>query len=198
VRVISNHSSGKMGYALADEALSRGASVSLLTSVDDLPMPYGAQITRIVSTRDLQDAVLQEMRGADVLIMAAAPADFRPASSADQKIKKEAMGDLTIHLVRNPDILGDVAHIRTQDSANAPHVVVGFAAETNDLIANALGKLERKQLDMIVANPVPQTFGSDNVKATLILKNRDALDLEPMTKEQLAAKILDQVQGLLK
>lgn len=198
VRVISNNSSGKMGYALAEEALSRGAAVSLITSVDDLPLPYGAQITRITSTRDLQDAVLREMRGADALIMAAAPADYRPDSAADRKIKKEMMADLTIHLVRNPDILGEVAQVRVQDPANAPRVVVGFAAETNDLIANARGKLERKHLDMIVANPVPQTFGSENVKATLILKNHEELDLQPMTKEALAAVILDKVETALK
>lgn len=204
VRVISNHSSGKMGYALAEEALSRGAAVSLITSVDDLPIPYGARVTRVVSTHDLFDAVLNEMRGADALIMAAAPADFRPASSANQKIKKEAKEDLTIHLVRNPDILGEVARlrgeegVRGEDSANAPRVVIGFAAETNDLIASARGKLERKQLDMIVANPVPQTFGSDNVKATLILKNHAEMDLQPMSKENLAEIIFDQVETLMK
>ncbi len=197
VRVISNHSSGKMGYALAEEALSRGADVSLITSVEDLPNPYGAQITRVVSTRDLQDAVLRDMQGADVLIMTAAPADFRPASSADQKIKKEAMAELTIELVRNPDILGEVARVRVEDASNAPRVVVGFAAETNDLIANARGKLERKRLDMIVANPVPQTFGSGQVKATLLLKNGDEMDLQAMSKEDLAGRIFDQIEGVV-
>ncbi|TAH52976.1 MAG: bifunctional phosphopantothenoylcysteine decarboxylase/phosphopantothenate--cysteine ligase CoaBC [Chloroflexota bacterium] len=198
VRVISNHSSGKMGYALAEEALARGANVALITSVQELPIPYGANVTRVISTRDLFDAVLREGRGADVLIMAAAPADFRPASAAEQKIKKEAAEDLTIHLVRNPDILGEVARVREQNPANAPRVAVGFAAETNDLIDNARAKLERKGLDMIVANPVPQTFGSDNVKATLLLKNHTELDLEPMSKENLAAIILDQAENFLK
>lgn len=198
VRVISNHSSGKMGYALAEEALARGAAVSLISSVEDLPVPYGAQLTRVVSTQDLQDAVLREMRGADALIMAAAPADFRPAESADKKIKKEEMAELTIQLVRNPDILGEVARIRTEQPDGAPRVVVGFAAETNDLLANARSKLARKRLDMIVANPVPQTFGSDSVQATILSKNQDAQDLPPMSKEQLAAVILDQVETLLK
>lgn len=198
VRVISNHSSGKMGYALAHEALSRGATVSLISSVEDLPIPYGANVTRVVSTQDLFDAVLREIRDADALIMAAAPADFRPLAAADQKIKKEAQEDLTVRLVRNPDILGEVARVRAGDAAHAPGVVVGFAAETNDLIANARGKLERKRLDMIVANPVPQTFGSDNVKATLILKNHGELDLAPMTKDNLAATIFDQVEILLR
>ena len=198
VRVISNHSSGKMGYALAEEALSRGANVSLITSVGELPNPYGAEITRVASTQDLYDAVLREMRGADVLIMAAAPADFRPASMADRKIKKEEMAEWNIELIRNPDILGEVASVRANDPANAPRVVVGFAAETNDLIQHARGKLERKNLDMLVANPVPQTFGSNNVKATLLFKNRDEMDLQPMTKENLAEVIFAQVEKLLK
>lgn len=198
VRVISNYSSGKMGYALANEALARGAAVSLITSVGDLPVPYGAQVTHIISTADLHQAVLAEMRGADALIMAAAPADFRPLSSADQKIKKEATAELTIDLVRNPDILGAVAQTRATDPANAPRIVVGFAAETNDLIQNARGKLERKNLDMIIANPVPQTFGSDIVKATILRKNEPELDLIPMTKENLAEIILDETQNLLK
>lgn len=197
VRVISNHSSGKMGYALAAEALDRGASVSLISSVSDLPIPYGAHLTSVASTRDLQDAVLREILGADVLIMAAAPADFRPETTADKKIKKEDSAELTIQLVRNPDILGAVADMRTESPAAAPRVVVGFAAETNDLIQNARGKLERKKLDMIVANPVPQTFGSDHVKATLILKNQDELDLAPMTKEALAGVIFDQIELLI-
>lgn len=198
VRVISNHSSGRMGYALADEALSRGANVSLITSIDDLPIPFGARATQVVSTKDLLDAVMNEVRNADVLIMAAAPADFRPAGSADQKIKKEQLSELTIQLVRNPDILGEVARIRAEDSAHAPHIVVGFAAETNDLLENARGKLERKNLDMIVANPVPQTFGSENVKATLLLKNGAEFDLPPMTKENLSALIFDQLEQALK
>jgi phosphopantothenoylcysteine decarboxylase/phosphopantothenate--cysteine ligase len=193
VRVISNHSSGKMGYALADEALSRGAEVSLITSVSDLPDPFSANITRVVSTHDLFDAVLREMRGADVLVMAAAPADFRPASRADQKIKKEERVELTIPLVRTPDILGEVARIRQERPDDAPRIVVGFAAETNDLIQNARNKLERKQLDLLVANPVPQTFGSDNVKATLLKRDGTELDLPAMPKEELAGVIFDQL-----
>ncbi|HZQ07019.1 MAG TPA: bifunctional phosphopantothenoylcysteine decarboxylase/phosphopantothenate--cysteine ligase CoaBC [Anaerolineae bacterium] len=197
VRVISNHSSGKMGYALAEEALARGAAVSLITSVDDLPLPYGAQVTRVASTQDLGDATLSRMRDADVLIMAAAPADFRPSFTATEKIKKETTDDLTLHLVRNMDILGEVARIRSEQPQAAPCVVVGFAAETNDLLSNARSKLERKRLDLIVANPVPQTFGSDNVKATLLSKNGKQTDLEPMSKDNLASLILDEVEKIL-
>jgi phosphopantothenoylcysteine decarboxylase/phosphopantothenate--cysteine ligase len=125
--------------------------------------------------------------------MAAAPADFSPASSADQKIKKEAQAELTLPLVRNPDVLGEVARIRAEQPAHAPRRVVGFAAETNDLLANARSKLERKRLDMIVANPVPQTFGSDHVKATLLKNDGSELDLPPMSKEALASVILDEI-----
>ncbi len=198
VRVISNLSSGKMGYALAEEALDRGAAISLITSVDDLPVPFGAQVTRISSTRDLMNAVIEQMSGADALIMAAAPADFRPVSSSDKKIKKEAMSELTIELVRNPDILGQVAQVRTANPEQAPRVVVGFAAETNDLIKNARSKLDQKNLDLIIANPVPQTFGNDNVKATILLKSGEEIDLTPMPKHVLARVVLDQVEQRLK
>lgn len=196
VRVISNHSSGKMGYALAQEALDRGADVSLITSIDDLPVPYDARVTRIVSTRDLLDAVMREISGADVLVMAAAPADFRPETTADLKIKKEDSDELTIRLVRNPDILSAVAELRAASPATTPRIVVGFAAETNDLLRNARDKLERKNLDMIVANPVPQTFGSENVQAVLLLKNHEEFDLAPMSKENLATVIFDRIETL--
>jgi phosphopantothenoylcysteine decarboxylase/phosphopantothenate--cysteine ligase len=128
--------------------------------------------------------------------MAAAPADFRPLLEAEHKIKKETTESLTIELVRNPDILGAVAKLRTRDPANAPRIVVGFAAETDDLLANARDKLEKKNLDLIVANPVPQTFGSDSVKATLLSKTGDDMDLPPMTKENLASLIFDRLETL--
>jgi len=198
VRMISNHSSGKMGYALAEEALSRGAAVALITSVEDLPVPFGAGVTRVVSTQDLYDAVMREMVGADALVMAAAPADFKVAHASDSKIKKEEKAELTISLVRNPDILGEVARVRVEQPEHAPKVVVGFAAETNDLLANARAKLERKRLDLIVANPVPQTFGSDTVKASLISKKDGEEDLPPMSKQALAELILDWVEQLLR
>ncbi|OQY82100.1 MAG: hypothetical protein B6D41_18685 [Chloroflexi bacterium UTCFX4] len=136
---------------------------------------------------------MREMRGAEILIMAAAPADFRPAASADQKIKKEDRAELTLALVRNPDILGEVARVRAETPADAPRLVVGFAAETNDLLQNARGKLARKNLDWIVANPVPQTFGSANVKATLLKRDGTELDLAPLPKEELARVIFDRL-----
>ena len=171
VRVISNISSGKMGYALAEEALSRGASVQLITGVSNLPLPYGALGTSIDTTEEMRTAVLAQISGAQVLIMAAAPADFRPARAEHHKIKKEAMESTTLELVRNPDILSQVDESRRKNPPNYPQVVVGFAAETEDLLANAREKLERKRLDLIVANPVPQTFGSDLIQATLLSSN---------------------------
>lgn len=198
VRVISNLSSGKMGFALADEALARGAAVTLITSVKDLPVPFGAAVRRVVSTQDLLECVIGELGGADVLVMAAAPADFRPAEAAEQKIKKETTAEFSIELVRNPDILAQVAAHRAAQPHASPSVVVGFAAETNDLLANARAKLERKRLDLIVANPVPQTFASDKVKATVLAASGRERDLEPMTKEQLAEVLWDEVGRLLK
>lgn len=197
VRVITNHSSGKMGWAIADEALSRGATVELITSVEEPPPLPGAVVSHVATSQEMLNSVLRVLPTTDVLIMAAAPADFRPATFADHKIKKEAAEQLTLELVRNPDILGAVAKAREQDPAHSPRVVVGFAAETDNLLANARGKLERKRLDMIVANPVPQTFGSENVKATMLFASGDELDLAPMSKEELAGMILDRIELML-
>lgn len=198
VRVITNHSSGKMGGALADEALSRGAAVHLITTVAETPAPPGATVTEVSTTEELKQAVLAALSKADVLIMAAAPADFRARAIHETKIKKEASENVTLELVRNADILGEVARAREANPAASPRVVVGFAAETNDLIENARSKLERKRLEMIVANPVPQTFGSDQVKATLLTRSGVEIDLEPISKEQLAEIIFDQVERLLR
>lgn len=197
VRVITNHSSGKMGWAIADEALSRGATVELITAVDEPPPLPGAVISHVTTSQEMLNAVLSALPTTDVLIMAAAPADFRPATFTDHKIKKEATEQLTIDLVRNPDILGAVAAARQQDPTHTPRVVVGFAAETDNLLANARGKLERKRLEMIVANPVPQTFGSENVKATVLFASGETLDLSPMTKEELAGMILDRIEPMM-
>ncbi len=197
VRVITNRSSGKMGMALAEEALARGAQVAFITTMPDGPTPLGAEVTCAATTEALGTAVMAQARGADVLVMAAAPADFRPVSAAEHKIKKEASERLSLELVRNPDILAELARLRAQQPDLAPRVVVGFAAETDDLLANAQAKLERKRLDLIVANPVPQTFGSDRVQATLVNGRGEILELEPMPKEHLAEIIFDQVERLL-
>ncbi|MGB8647462.1 MAG: bifunctional phosphopantothenoylcysteine decarboxylase/phosphopantothenate--cysteine ligase CoaBC [Anaerolineae bacterium] len=197
VRMITNHSSGKMGFALAEEALERGAQVELITTVES-GAPIGCKVTPVSTTQDLYDAVIERTRDTDLLIMAAAPADYRPRQSASHKIKKDQSEALTLELVRNPDVLGAIADRRQADPASCPRVVVGFAAETDNLIANARDKLERKRLDLIVANPVPQTFGSNRVKAILLDTAGDIIELDPMPKEHLAAIILDRVEPLLR
>ena len=152
VRFVSNHSSGKQGYALAQAALDAGANVTLITTVD-LPKPTGAQIVPVTSALELQAAVLQHSAQTDALIMAAAVADFRPSQVAEQKIKKKDDTEgLTIELTRNPDILLSVREQRNK--TGYPRVVVGFAAESEHLLENAQSKLERKGLDLLVANDI--------------------------------------------
>lgn len=197
VRVIANYSSGKMGFALAECARDRGARVTLIAGASTqvlgrtathLRVPRGIEFVSAPSACAMRDAVLGALADADALVMAAAVADFRPAHAAEQKIKKGETQTLLLELVRNPDILADVAAWRGEDRRL---IVVGFAAETQDLIANARAKLESKNLDLIVANPVPQSFGSDVEQATLIERGGAVTELPPMAKEELAERILD-------
>jgi phosphopantothenoylcysteine decarboxylase/phosphopantothenate--cysteine ligase len=198
VRVLTNRSSGRMGLAIAEEALERGAQVSYISASDRGEMPHGAEITFASTTEELCAAVLQIARGAQVLIMAAAPADFRAVEVEKSKIKKDKTERFTLELIRNPDILETVARFREQEPTLAPKVVVGFAAETENLIRNAREKLESKHLDMIVANPVPQTFGSDRIVATLLIANGETIELEPTTKEHLAEMIFDRIEPMVR
>lgn len=191
VRFISNHSSGAMGYAVAEAALDRGADVTLISTARHIPTPEGATLIPVESARDMREAVLNAIQDADALFMAAAVADYRPADVAAQKIKKSD-DDLVLRLVRNPDILADVKQVRP-----ARLVVVGWAAETDHLIENARQKLERKGLDLIIANPVPQSFGDGRVQATLISRHGEPRPLEPMPKDALAHLILDAVHMLV-
>ena len=166
VRFISNHSSGKQGYAIAQSALDAGAEVTLISSVD-LATPVGATLIKIDSALDLQGTVrsaITENSGADVLIMAAAVADFRPAERAEQKIKKKGDDEgMHITLERNPDVLKSVYQLRQnpgdlssdeQQNLARLKVIAGFAAESENLLANAQSKVERKGLDFIVANDI--------------------------------------------
>jgi len=167
VRYLTNHSSGKQGFALAQAALDTGAEVVLITTAA-LPTPSGAHRIDVESAQAMLTAVLQESSDADALIMAAAVADFRPAQVATQKIKKQG-GAPTLVLTPNPDILAAVAQQR--QSSNRPRVVVGFAAETQNLLENAQSKLERKALDLIVANDVSASdagFAVDTNRVTLL------------------------------
>lgn len=200
VRFISNHSSGKQGHALAWAALDAGAKVVLITTTDVLEAPYGAHIVRVNSAQEMLNAVQEHGKDADALIMAAAVADFAPAAVADQKIKKSAdnQAGLTLQLTRTPDILSSMKVIRSH--TGFPRVVVGFAAESQDLPANAQDKLERKELDFIVANDITAPDAGFNVETNRVIildksGSQKALDL--MSKTRVAEIVIERVAHLL-
>ena len=198
VRFVSNHSSGKMGYAVAEAARDRGAQVTLITSAG-LPSPFGIEVIQVDSAQAMLDAVLPATEKAAALIMSAAVADFRPLTVAEQKIKKRGDTEgLVLELVRNPDILAEVA---TRKSAGiGPDITVGFAAETHDLLANAQEKLKRKRLDLIVANDVTATdagFAVDTNRVTLLGADGSIEEMPLMTKREVAETILDRVAQFL-
>ena len=198
VRFISNHSSGKMGYAIAEVARNRGAQVTLISTVS-LPAPVGVAVIPVTSALEMQAAVLETCHQAEVLIMAAAVADFRPKSVAEQKIKKKDDTEgLTIELTRNPDILAEVAQQKA--AGYGPRVTVGFAAETENLLRNAQSKLERKKLDLIVANDVTAPdagFATDTNRVTLLSPDGRTTELPLMSKVEVAEAIFDAVGPLL-
>jgi phosphopantothenoylcysteine decarboxylase/phosphopantothenate--cysteine ligase len=192
VRFISNHSSGKQGYALAQAALDAGAEVTLISSVN-LPTPVGATLKPVTSAQEMRQAVLEAVSGADVLIMAAAVADYRPQQAAEQKMKKTAE-DFTLTLTRNPDILAEVGAGRRQ--IGRPYFVVGFAAETQDVLAHAQAKLEAKNADMLVANDITEAgagFGTDTNRVTLLFRDSPPRPLPLLSKTQVAEAILHEV-----
>ena len=189
VRVITNHSSGKMGYAIAEAARDRGADVVLVAASTALPDPPLVNVVRVQTAQQMCDEVLRQVQKADALIMAAAVADYRPATEADQKIKKSA-DELTIELAKTTDIL---------EAARGNFVKVGFAAETQDLIRNARDKVTRKDLDLIVANDLtdPEAgFGVDTNKVTFIDGDLKVEELPVMTKYEVSQRILDRVVKL--
>jgi phosphopantothenoylcysteine decarboxylase/phosphopantothenate--cysteine ligase len=197
VRFVSNNSSGKMGYALAQAARDRGAHVTLVTAPTCLANPVGVDTVHVESATDMRDAVLSACEGADALVMAAAVADYRPVDTVAQKIKKN--GDqLTLQLSRTPDILAEVARLR--ESGHGPKVAVGFAAETEDLLENARDKLQRKRLELIVANDVSTAdagFAVDTNRVTLLSADGSIEALSLMAKEDVAHEIWDRVCQLL-
>jgi phosphopantothenoylcysteine decarboxylase/phosphopantothenate--cysteine ligase len=189
VRYIGNPSSGKMGYALAEAARDRGAEVTLITAAS-LPQPEGITVVPVETTAQMKRAVDKAVARADALLMAAAVADYQPKTKARSKIKKDSP-NLALELVRTPDILGEV---------KGGFIKVGFAAESEDLVANARKKLTRKNLDLIVANDITDKksgFGVDTNKVTLIDKKGKAESLPLMSKREVADKILDRVVGLM-
>lgn len=198
VRLITNRSSGKQAYALAQAALDAGAEVTLITTPVSLEVPRGAELIQVASTAEMESAVLNTCTHADVLLMAAAVADFKPTQAAAQKIKK-ASGVPTIELEPTSDILLSLSKQRLQ--SGSPRVVVGFAAETQNLLANAETKLKSKHLDLIVANDI-SSFGSgfsvDTNQVTLLHPDGQTVPLPLMTKSEVAEKVIAEVIQLIK
>jgi phosphopantothenoylcysteine decarboxylase/phosphopantothenate--cysteine ligase len=197
VRVLANRSSGKQGFALAQAALDRGADVTLVAARASLPTPVGASRVDVATAHEMAHAVLEASAEADALVMAAAVADFRPVRPAEAKLKKEA-GVPALELERTTDILRAVAEVRAR--SGRPACVVGFAAETADLVANARKKLHEKRLSLVVANDVSRKdagFGADANRVTLIdAKGAEELPLLP--KSEVAERILDRIEALLR
>jgi phosphopantothenoylcysteine decarboxylase/phosphopantothenate--cysteine ligase len=193
VRFISNRSSGRMGYAIASAARARGASVILVTGPTQIPRPPSVEVIDVRSALEMKQAIDGALPRADAVIMTAAVADYRPAHQQHNKIKKS--GDtLTIELVKNPDILADLGRARAERRTRKP-VLVGFAMETHDVVAYGRKKLVDKQVDLIVANEAAVGFGRDDNQGTLISHDEE-LALPPMSKVELAHRILDRVLAL--
>jgi phosphopantothenoylcysteine decarboxylase/phosphopantothenate--cysteine ligase len=195
VRFIGNWSSGRQGYALANTAASRGAEVTLVAANTDLPDPAGVQVVRVRSAEQLRTAVLEAAKAADAVVMAAAVADYRPASRSDLKIKKTGAAPEPINLTENPDIVRDLVAGRT----GGMPLVVGFAAETDDVLANGRAKLARKGCDLLVVNQVGDglAFGTANNEAVVLGADGTELKVPLGPKEELADVIWDQVAARL-
>ena len=194
VRFITNLSSGKMGYALARVARRHGAQVTLITGPTNLPLPLVENIIKVRTAQEMHKAVMDNYKKATVVIKAAAVADYRPKLIARDKIKKDDK-PRTIELVRNPDIIDEIGKIKKNI------LLVGFAMETKDLLANAREKLKKKNMDLIVANSLREEgagFQADTNKITIIDREGDTQSLPVMTKIEAAEKILERVAGLLK
>lgn len=190
VRVIANHSSGKMGYAVAEAARDRGAEVALVSTPTALAAPYGIRLVGATTALEMRDAVGRECADADAVVMAAAVADWRPANVAGQKVKKGGADTWAIDLVKNPDIIGGIAGERL--------VKVGFAAESEDLLANAGSKLVAKGLHLIAANDITAAdsgFGVDTNRVILLDREGGAESLPLMSKYDAAHAILERVAG---
>lgn len=193
VRFISNHSSGKMGFAVAEVARDRGAQVTVVCGVTTVEPPQNVKVVRAISAGEMYDAVMRELPSATIFVGAAAVADYRPRNIADFKIKKTNQEFLTLELEKTPDILSNVSQNR-----HAELLVIGFAAETNDVVSYAKSKMQRKNLDMVIANDITKDgagFNSETNIATIITGENE-IDLPLMSKRELADKILDEMLKL--
>ncbi len=194
VRFLTNRSSGKMGYALAEQAARRGARVILVSGPVELPVPHGVERISVETTEQMLQAVLAHFSEADAVIKAAAPCDYRPAQVATQKMKKHAGEDLVLSMVENPDIAAELGRRKEGQ------VLVVFAAETEHLLENAQGKLQRKNADLMVANDVTRPgagFDVDTNVVTLITRSGEVTELPCLPKREVAARILDQISGMM-
>ena len=192
VRCLTNHSSGKMGYAVAEAARNRGAEVTLISAPTALLHPPGIKVIAVNTAEEMLKAVQSAVQGADALIMAAAVADFRPARAVASKIKRQDLNELTVELERTPDILAQV---------KGSFIRVGFAAESHDVVANAKEKVKRKGLDLIVANDITEMdcgFGTDTNRVTIIDSKGKVENLPLLPKGEVADRILDKLITLLR
>ena len=189
VRFITNRSSGKMGYAVAQAALERGCDVVLITGPVAITPPEGARVVHVESAAQMAEAVKREAATCEAVVMAAAVADYRPAQTAEHKLKKMP-GDMTLRLERTEDILASLG------AAKRPgQLLVGFAAETDDLLRNAAEKLRRKNLDWIAANKVGDGFGADTDLVTLLGRNGEVVELPLAPKLEVARRMLEVIFG---
>jgi phosphopantothenoylcysteine decarboxylase/phosphopantothenate--cysteine ligase len=196
VRYVGNRSSGRMGYAIAQAAWRRGAEVTLVTGPSSLDAPFGVELVRVETAREMHDAVAARIGEADVSVFAAAVADFRPADPAGRKVKREETGpELAVSLTENPDVAGD-----TRGARKAGAVAVGFALETDDLIANAKRKLAAKGFDLLVANDATQEgagFGVATNRVTILGADGTADELPLQSKDSVAEALLDRIEVML-
>ena len=189
VRYITNRSTGKMGYAIAEEARDRGAEVVLVSGPTNLNPPKDVKIINIKTNEEMKNEILEYFEWADIVIKSAAVADYKPKEYSKETIKK-GEGDLNLCLTRDNDILKSLGEMKTHQ------VLVGFAAESNDVLKNADRKLRSKNLDFIVANDITASdtgFGSEDNKVVILSKNNEKLELEKMSKKEVASNIFDMI-----
>ncbi|MDU3723868.1 MAG: bifunctional phosphopantothenoylcysteine decarboxylase/phosphopantothenate--cysteine ligase CoaBC, partial [Clostridium celatum] len=191
VRYITNRSTGKMGYAIAEEARDRGAEVTLVSGPTNLEPPKNVRIINIRTNEEMKKEIFENFADSDIVIKSAAVADYKPKEYSKEKIKK-GEGDLNLCLTRDNDILKMLGESKTHQ------ILVGFAAESNNVIENANKKLINKNLDFIVANDITASdtgFGSDDNKVIIISKDNKAMHLDKMSKKEVASNIFDMILG---
>lgn len=189
VRYITNRSTGKMGYAIAEEARDRGAEVVLVSGPTNLNPPKNVRVINIKTNEEMKNEIYDNFEWADIVIKSAAVADYKPKEYSEEKIKK-GEGDLKLCLTRDNDILKSLGDMKTHQ------ILVGFAAESNDVLKNADKKLKNKNLDFIVANDITASdtgFGSEDNKVVILSKNNEKLELDKMSKKEVASNIFDMI-----